>query len=60
MLSHFFEQIINLIEIVARFLSYLSDLLKSFRYLDLDNYGLVIFVCLCLVFKKKKKRFYES
>lgn len=60
MLSHFFEQMINFIEIVARFLFYLSDLVKSFMHLDFDSYGLVIFVCICLVFKKKKKRLYES
>ena len=60
MLSHFFEQAINFIEIVARFLFYLSDLLKLFRDNDFGNYGLVIFVCIYLVVKKKKKRLYES
>jgi len=60
MLSHFFEQTINFIEIAARFLFYLSDLLKSFRDNDFGNYGFVIFVCICLVAKKKKKRLYES
>ena len=60
MLSHFFEQTINFIVIVARFLSGLSDLLKSLNDNDFGNYGLVIFVCICLVFKKKKKRLYES
>jgi hypothetical protein len=60
MLSHFFEQTINYIETLARFLFHVSDLLKSFMYLDFDNYGFVIFVCICLVFKKKKKRLYEG
>lgn len=60
MLSHFFEQMINFLEIVARFLVYLSDLLKSLNEIDFGNYGLVIFVCICLVFKKRKKRLYES
>ena len=60
MLSRFFEQMINFIEIVARFLSYLSDLLKLFRDYDFGNYGFVIFVCICLLVKKKKKRLYES
>lgn len=60
MLSHFFEQAINSIETVARFLFYLSDLLKLFRDNDPGNYGFMIFVCICLVVKKKKRRLYES
>jgi len=60
MLSHFFEQMINFLEIVAWFLFYLIDLLKSIKDNDFGNYVLVIFVCICLVFKKKKKRLYES
>jgi hypothetical protein len=60
MLSHFFEQMINFIEIIARFLVYLSDLLRLFRDNDFGNYGFVIFVCVCLAVKNKKKRLYES
>ena len=60
MLSHFFEQMTNFLEIVARFLFYLSDLLKSLNDNDFGNYGFVIFVCICLIFKKRKKRLYES
>lgn len=60
MLSHFFEQMINFLEIVARFLFYLSDLLKSLNDNDFGNYAFGIFVCICLVFKKRKKRIYDS
>ena len=60
MLSHFFEQMINLLEIVARFLFHVSDLLKSLNDQELRNYALGIFVCMCLVLKKRKKRVYES
>jgi len=60
MLSHFFEQMINYLETVARFLFYLSDLLKSLNDTGFNNYGLIIFVCIYLVVKKKKRRLYES
>ena len=60
MLSHFFEQMINYLETVARFLFYLSDLLKSLNDIGFNNYGLIIFVCIYLVVKKKKRRLYES
>ena len=60
MLSNFFEQMINFLEIVARFLFYLSDLLKSLNDNASSNYALVIFVCICLALKKRKKRLYDS
>ena len=59
MLSYFFEQMINFFENVARFLTCLSDLLKFLRDNGFSNYALLIFVCICLIIKKRK-RLYES
>jgi hypothetical protein len=60
MLSYFFEQMIHFLENVARFLFSLIDLLKSVRENGIDNSGLLIFVCILLIIKRKKKRVYES
>lgn len=60
MFSYFFEQTIYFLENVARFLFSLSDLLKSFTENSIDNSGLVIFVCILLIIKRRKKRVYES
>ena len=59
MLSNFFEQAINFFESVARFLFYLSDLLKFIADRGYGNYALLIFVCICLIIKKGK-RLYEG